>query len=304
MPRRSTAVWFALAFAVMLGTAGCGDDETGAGGGSTSTTGGGGADGTGGAGSPDITVMTWNLEDFPKHADTLQLVRDTLDELRPDIVALQEIADDGAAWQTLDGTLDDYGGVIATSGDGYLRVAFLYREDRINVVDAETLFDSDDYAFPRAMLAAHIEPIDHPTHDFQLGIVHLKAQLDAESTARRRAACEQLDEWVGQVQTTGVDDEVVIVGDFNDELTKPPQYNVFGPLLEATDGGFLTLEQEQLGAYTYIPFTSFIDHVHVRGGALFATSSTDVLELDSTVDGYEFKVSDHRPVMATLRWAE
>lgn len=307
--RRRSIAWLALASIVMLAPGGCGDDETGAGGaGATPSAGGqggsGAAGGSGGEAAAGISVMTWNLEDFPKTGSTIELVGEVLGELRPDVVALQEIDEDLAGWQTLDGTLDDYTGVIATSGDGFARVAFLYRHDRINVVDAETLFTTDDYGFPRPMLSAHIESISHPSNDFQIGVVHLKAQLDAESRARRRAACERLEEWVHQVQSTGQDDEVVIVGDFNDRLTQPPQYNVFGPLLDATDGGFLTLGPEQAGDYTFIPFTSFIDHVHVRGDALFGTSSAQVVELDETIDNYVSSISDHRPVVARLSWAD
>ena len=89
---------------------------------------------------------------------------------------------------------------------------------------------------------------------------------------------------------------------YNDELTDPEAWNVFGPLLDTEDGGFLTLALEEAGELTYLPFDSFIDHVLVRGGGAFASGSAEVLHLEDTVSGYVTKVSDHIPVRATLRF--
>jgi endonuclease/exonuclease/phosphatase family metal-dependent hydrolase len=112
----------------------------------------------------------------------------------------------------------------------------------------------------------------------------------------------KIDTWVKEEQVAKADEDVVVIGDFNDKLTDPQQWNVFGPLLAPADGGFLTLPLEQAGGFTYIPFDSFIDHVHVRGAALHAASSAEVLEVEQTIPGYEASVSDHRPVIATLRF--
>lgn len=269
---------------------------------STHTTGTGTGTGSGAGGSDDaaIKLLAWNLEDFPKSNETISIVTSVLGEHQPDVVTLEEIKD-LSAWQALDDALLDYTGVIATSGDGFVRVALLYRDSRVTVTNAATVFQNDDYAFPRPMLTARVASASDPSNDFVLGVVHLKAQLDQASADRRRDACVKLDAWVKD-QQAAIDDDVVIAGDFNDELTDPPEWNVFGPLLRSADGGFLTLEPEQAGGYTYIPFTSFLDHVLVRGQALGAQSSAEVLLLDETVPGYVDAVSDHRPVLARLRF--
>lgn len=301
-----------LGLVAALAVVGCGDTGdspaggASAGGGGDGATGGSSAEagggGSGGAFDADaITLLTWNLEQFPKSGETVTTVAAILDELRPDVVALQEIGSE-ADWQTLNGVLADYEGLLATSGDGFVRVGLLARPDRVIVSDPQTLFQSDDYAFPRAMLSARVASASDPSRDFLIGVVHLKAQLDQESADRRRDACIKLDAWVKEQQELSVDEEIVIAGDFNDELTDPVSWNVFGPLLTATDGGFLTLEPEQAGGYTYIPFTSFIDHVHVRGGALLQNSSAQALPLEQDVSGYVSTVSDHRPVLARLRF--
>ncbi|NUP09099.1 MAG: hypothetical protein HOW73_23865 [Polyangiaceae bacterium] len=283
---------------------GCGDDGTGGAGGSGGsppTSGGGGEGGIseGGAAPTDLTVLAWNLEQFPKTDETISLVEQILDEVRPDVVGLEEIGEE-ADWQTLVGALDDYEGVLAMSGDGFSRVAMLYRPDRVQVSDAKMAFADDSYAFPRPMLTVHVQLNDAPEENFLYGVVHLKAQLDQESEDRRRSACIKLDQWINEQQQAGVEDEIVVTGDFNDELTDPQQWNVFGPLLQSADGGFLTLAPEQAGEFTYIPFESFIDHVLVRGGDLFQRSGAEVVKLDEDFASYESLVSDHRPVLATI----
>lgn len=243
--------------------------------------------------------MTWNLEHYPKTAETPEIVAQVLADERPDVIGLQEL-DLGTDFDALDEALPDYEGIVTQLSDGFSRVGLLYRTDRVSVEDAQMLFADDEYAFPRPMLLAHVISKADPTRDFLFGVVHLKAQLDAESVARRRAACDKLDTWLDDQVLEGDEKDIVVAGDFNDQLTDPRQYNVFGPLLQVADGGFLTLPLEESGQYTYIPFDSFIDHVHVRGASLFANSTARVLELDQSIDDYVDRTSDHRPVAVTL----
>lgn len=300
---------------VALSFAGCREgftddtvDTTSAGGSTSAETSVGGGDGgtaTGGVGTggavpnEEVRLMAWNIENLPKSADTLAKVEAIIAASSPDIVGVEEIKD-LAAWDALDASLDDYESRLASDGDGYVRVGMLYRTSRVTVEDVRTELLDDSYAFPRPMLVAHVALKSNPENDFTFGVVHLKAQLDPESQARRRDACIKLDEWIILEQES--ETEVVIAGDFNDNLTDAEPYNVFGPLLAPSDGGFLTLPLEQANQYTYIPFTSFIDHVHVRG-SIFAESTASVLTPDESDPDYVDGVSDHRPILATLRWA-
>ena len=133
-------------------------------------------------------------------------------------------------------------------------------------------------------------------------VVHLKAKLDSESQGRRRLAIERLDTWIrDQTSPAGSEQDVIVVGDFNDELTDPPEWNVFDPLLGAPDRyRFLTQSAEQSGEHTYLTFDSFLDHILVTFDALidYGAGTTAVLHLEETVSGYEATISDHRPVVS------
>jgi len=133
-------------------------------------------------------------------------------------------------------------------------------------------------------------------------VVHLKAQLDQDSMDRRRAACEELDDWITSELEAGEDPDIMIMGDWNDSLTDTGSYLVFNALLDRPDATFLTLELNQSGAYTYIPFRSFLDHVLVTNDALgeYGDGTTEVLPLETQISDYEDVLTDHRPVLATF----
>lgn len=243
--------------------------------------------------------MTWNLENFPKSAQTIGRIQEILGVVQPDVVGVQEV-DDLDAFAELDEALEGYRAITAASGDGFARVGMLYAEDRVFVGEVETLFGNDSYAFPRPVLKARVKLASDPTKDLVFGVIHLKAMLDAESTDRRREACIKLVEYIDSATENGLESEFLFAGDFNDQLHDPPQWNVFGPMLDTSNGVFLTAPLEAAGEFTYLPFESFIDHVFVRGVAIEAGSSAEVVDAQTMVASYESSVSDHVPVVATV----
>lgn len=251
----------------------------------------------------EASVVTWNLESYPLSPSAEDKAVALLTEMAADVVALQEIADEDAFYALLQ-RLPDYDGVLNDDPGAWLRVGLLWRRDRVQVDDVETLFSTDWYAFPRPPLAARIT-IDAPTPiDFVTVVLHLKAQLDAESEARRRTACERLDTWVSDQLGEGDERDYLLVGDFNDKLTDPPQWNVFGAFLDKPDAyRFLTQPAAEAGEHTYLPFESFIDHVLVTSDALdeIGSGSTEVLAIEQDISDYR-DLTDHRPVRTWLRW--
>jgi len=274
----------------------------------TVLTGGGGASAAGGAGgssgpASELKLMTWNLETFPLTGQTSSSVMSLLETLQPDVVAVEEI-EDPAAFIAMVDQLPDYEAVLNDDPGGFLRVGLLYAPARVTVSEVETLFVGDWHAFPRPPLKARIETtVGGEPFDFVMLVLHLKAKLDSDSQQRREAACEALDAWIRQQQMDGDEQDFVLAGDFNDELTDPPKWNVFDAFLNAPERyTFLTLPAEEAGGHTYLPFTSFIDHILVTNDALteYGDGSTNVLELDKTTAGYEQTISDHRPVMSVF----
>jgi endonuclease/exonuclease/phosphatase family metal-dependent hydrolase len=263
--------------------------------------------GQGGAGSGpaanEASVVSWNLESFPLTPGAVAGAAAIVEDLRPDVIALQELADP-AGFEQLLAALPDYDGVLNDDPGAFLRVGLLTRRERVTVDEVRTLFASDWYAFPRPPLAARVHIDAAIPIDFVAVVLHLKAQLDGESEARRRAACEALDAWVKAELASSEEQDYVLLGDFNDKITDPPQWNVFGAFLDQPElYSFLTMPAAQAGEHSYIPFESMIDHVLVTADALgeVGTGATEVLPLEQTVADYD-SITDHRPVRSWLRW--
>ncbi|MBV1857529.1 MAG: endonuclease/exonuclease/phosphatase family protein [Nannocystaceae bacterium] len=243
-----------------------------------------------------LSLMTWNLRHFPLTAQTEDAVVATLTEFAPDFVGIQEVQDPAALARVAD-RLPDFEAYTAQQGP-YSGVAALVRTSVLDVHDAQDLFDDDWFAFPRPMLALAVDVVGSASQTrMQLGVVHLKAQSDAQSQERRRAASRQLRAWF---DSHPEDAHAVVLGDFNDNVTDSPADNVFAALLDDDAGvTFLTEPAESSGAATYIPWSRMLDHVVVTDGLRAHHVDTDVLALDQDAD-YERQVSDHRPVLSVF----
>jgi endonuclease/exonuclease/phosphatase family metal-dependent hydrolase len=150
--------------------------------------------------------------------------------------------------------LPGWAGIEGQYGYG-TRVAVAYRAERLHPTSTEHLFPNDSYRFPRPPLAVRFE-IDGRTGvaSFTLVVVHLKAQIDADSQERRRQAILVLEQWMNEKRTAG-DAAIIVVGDFNDDIDDPPAYNVFQPFLARPESYVpMTLAAAQRGEFSYIPF--------------------------------------------------
>jgi endonuclease/exonuclease/phosphatase family metal-dependent hydrolase len=264
--------------------------------------GGGGAGGAGGASgaSGGVSILSWNIEGFPLSSDTPARVAEILGDLDPDLVGVEEVSDPDA-FLALPGALPGYAAVLNDDPGAFLRVGLLYKTSRLAVSDVETLFPDSAYAFPRPPLKARVATLTGPAFDFVFLVLHLKAQLDDASRERRRAACEALDTWVRDQRSAGPEQDFVLAGDWNDELTDAPAYNVFQVFLDdPRTYTFLTWPAAQEGEFSYIPFQSMIDHILVTTDALgeYGDGTTSAVHLEATYPDYEATVSDHRPILS------
>jgi endonuclease/exonuclease/phosphatase family metal-dependent hydrolase len=246
-----------------------------------------------------LRIATWNVEHFPLTATATTAVPQVIQQLQLDVVALQEIEDTEAFEDVLD-ALPGYTGWLAEPGP-FTRVAVIARDDALDVLDVHSEFVDDGWAFPRPplVLSARMHGALDET-PIRFVALHLKARVDDTSRSRRALAVEKLRGYVDEARLAGPQ-SMVLLGDWNDALTDPSSYDVFGPL-RGTDTEFLTEEAAELGIPTLIPFSTTIDHIMVTDEVLqrVAGEQTAVVHLDDTLADYQHTVSDHRPVMTTL----
>ncbi|HUS65752.1 MAG TPA: endonuclease/exonuclease/phosphatase family protein [Kofleriaceae bacterium] len=253
--------------------------------------------------APPLTVLSWNVEQFPLAEPTLDVVAGAIAELAhpPDAIGFQEIRDT-AALEKLATELGDYEVHLGKS-DGFTRVAVVTNRARVRVDAVETLFPDDRDAFPRAPVFAHlaVDAGDGTELPLLFAVVHLKAMEDAASHTRRREAVRLLRQALDERAAAG-ERAAVAVGDWNDRLTDTGDGNVFGAFQSDDAYAFLTAPLAAAGDVSYIPLQTLIDHVllSAAGRETFVPRSTEVRHLDETIEGYTEVVSDHRPVVSEL----
>ncbi len=254
-----------------------------------------------------LDIAAWNIENFPQESSTPRVLADLITSLGLDLISVEEIADT-AAFDELCARLRQHECVLSTHtyGDGsYQKIGILYRADLMQLSGTQLLFDSAGYEFPRPPLQATITVDDgvHPSFDFVLIAVHLKAGTTTEDRTRRTDANVMLEEYVSQLITGIGDDDVVVLGDFNEVLTSSWGLEVMAPWLDSNDAYDIhTRPLADDGEESFLPSGALIDHVISTPSLAdeFAGGATQIPRLDSQYNNYEYQVSDHLPVVVGM----
>jgi endonuclease/exonuclease/phosphatase family metal-dependent hydrolase len=147
-----------------------------------------------------------------------------------------------------------------------------------------------------------IDDGSHPPVELIAIALHLKAGIGDDDRARRQAAVEALEAHVRDLVGAG-DDQVIVLGDYNERVDTDEGRVVFAPFLDApTDYAIRTLGPAEDGEVSYLPFGGrFIDHIVTTAGLAAEMSSSDpvVPPLDQQLASYG-DVSDHLPVAASM----
>ena len=246
----------------------------------------------------NVEIMTWNLKEFPLNQSTPVYLNDIVSDLLPDIILFQEI-NDIAQFQEFVSDLGGAYSVVHTS-NGSLNLGLIARSECADIQGYSTLFTSNynefvgrfplkvDLIWSCGLRAINLEIIN----------VHLKA-FD-EGFDQRLAASEIISNYVNE----NLDRNIIIAGDFNDEIDDPEFNNSLWPLVENPNTLFVTSSVSSLyDQYSWIGGSphSFLDHILISS-ALYDEnegSQVETIRIDDYV-GYSFYknyISDHRPVV-------
>ena len=246
----------------------------------------------------EIEIMTWNLKDFPLNQSTPIYLNDIVSDLLPDIILFQEI-DDISEFQNFVSSLGDSYSLVHTS-NGSLNLGLIARSECAEIEGYSTLFTSNynefvgryplkvDLHWSCGLRAINLEIIN----------VHLKAFDDGFE--QRLAASEIISDYINQ----NSDKNIVVAGDFNDDIDDPEYNNSLWPLIENTNASFVTsVISNNYDQYSWIGGSphSFLDHILISAELYdeMANSTIETIRIDDYV-GYSFYknyISDHRPVV-------
>ena len=225
--------------------------------------------------------------------------------MNPDIIALQEIEND-TVFNTLKNSLDNYNGINTNSASYNINLAFLY-SNNLEVEHIYEIFEDDRWSFPRPPLVAQIVWNGQNVYIINN---HFKAMGGTENEDRRKSASEKLEDYVNEYLSG---ENVIILGDLNDELNENPSNNVFQNFInDALNFKFTDMEiaYSSSSNWSYPSWPSQLDHILITN-ELFDEfdnegSSVQTIRLEEYFDNgwtdYEKYISDHRPVGLSLKF--
>ena len=261
-------------------------------------------------GSDDsLDIITWNIENFPKSSSTINYVADLVQAFNGiDIIALQEISNQ-TAFNNLVNSLDPniwfgYRG----SNDDYQSLAYLINTTDIEIIDIPyTILDDEQYNF--AYRPPYVTKISFNNQEYILIDVHLKCcgdgQLDendsGDEETRRLWSNYYLKEYI---DTYFQNDNVIVLGDFNDELIDQATHNVFQDFIDDSNYYFADFDIAigDSNNWSFPGWPSHLDHILMVNQS--NTFSAITLRLDDYIIGgwgkYDNYISDHRPVGVSI----
>ncbi|HSI37169.1 MAG TPA: endonuclease/exonuclease/phosphatase family protein [Tepidisphaeraceae bacterium] len=245
-----------------------------------------------------IRVATWNLRKFAdrgragQHPPDLVTIARVIKDARFDVLAIQEVQAAGPpTLQKLRRQLNEpwRHAVTAVTGNNE-RYGFLYRSDRVQLLEEPRLYDGPDAGvFDRVPAIAKFRA---GNFDFVLLTAHLWYGDKANNSRRKAEAAALLR--IAQQLAAGAEKDVIVLGDFN-------EMRASGNLPQFEAAGFSKLNAEP----TNLGSTEVYDNVLIdrRWTREFA-GAAGVIRFDELYAGGDDKrateeISDHRPV-----WAE
>ncbi len=254
-------------------------------------------------------VVSWNIEWFPKNGQTtLDNVSQIIEAIDVDILALQEINDTVLFKQMLEG-MEDYNYFIKSGW--YAGLTYIYKKDVVEINDIYEIYTTSPYwsAFPRSPVVMELTFMNQNfiviNNHFKCcgdGILNMSDTGDEET--RRYIASSYLKEYIEEYFPN---ENVIVLGDLNDELTDIPEDNVFQLFIDDTDNYLFADIEIANGAaseWSYPTWPSHLDHILITND-LFdefenENSLIETIKIDEYLDGgfneYDENISDHRPV--------
>ncbi len=260
-----------------------------------------------------LEIMTWNIEHFPKNGQTtVNYVIDIIEALDVDILAIQEVDDINYFEQMVDG-LSSYNGYLRSVW--FAGLAYIFKPDIIQINNIYEIYTSSEYwnYFPRSPMVMDLNFMNERfiiiNNHFKCcgdGILDINNTNDEET--RRYFASSLLKEYV---DTYFLDENVIVLGDLNDNLSDDPQNNVFQMILDDYDNYLFADFGIAIGnnsEWSFPTWPSHLDHIIITNDLYyeFENISSDIqtIKIDEYLTGgwseYDENISDHRPVAIKL----
>jgi len=258
-----------------------------------------------------LDVLTWNIEHFPKmNGTTINLAAQSILAMSPEVAGLQEIENSSAFNELLNilNNEDDdnvWEGFRSEQAYYDINLAIVYKANLFSNISISEIYTSDWSAFPRPPVV-----FDAVYNGERVVVInnHFKASGGASNEARRREACEKLKLYIDE----NLDNEnVIVIGDMNDELDDPVSSNVFQGFIDDEENYCWSDWEIAFGDndnWSYPGWPSHLDHILITNELFDNYQVEEVftvkpeLYIEGGWSGYDSNLSDHRPVGIRIRF--
>ena len=256
-------------------------------------------------------VVTWNIKWFGSASnnpedDALQFenVKTVITTIDADVYALQEISNENL-FNDLVSDLTDYNGVFADYSQ-VQNTAYLYKISTIQHRNSRLIttgMSRSDWANGRYPYYFQFNAtVNDEVREINMFNIHAKAFSEQTDYNQRFNASEQMKNYL---DSNHADDNVIFLGDFNDEISQSTVGNNESPYKNFDDAAEYTIVTKSLeeSGYTSFSSSSMIDHI------VFTSELSDVyfegterVENTNYVGNYLSTTSDHFPVWVRFHW--
>ena len=248
-------------------------------------------------GSPQsFDLLTWNIQNFPKHNNTVDELTNIIPLLQIDIIALQEIEDTQSLEDIKNNLGNNWTFYRSDSNSSYGTLSYLINTNEVEIIQYPyTILSQYDYEF--AWRRPYVLKVIHNNIYYTIINVHYKCCDGSEN--RRLEASIALENYISNYLDN---DNVIVLGDFNDLLIDNP--NVFEPFLNESNSYAFTDTEIASGSPAFWSFPgwpSHLDHILITNELFeFSHDTQTILIEDSFFQNnpalYDYYISDHRPV--------
>ncbi len=252
-----------------------------------------------------LDIITWNIERFPKNGNTtIDYVTQIIKAIDVDVIAMQEL-DNRNSFDQMINDLNEYNGYYESTW--FAGLAYIYNNETIQINNIYEIFTTSPYwnAFPRSPMVMDMNFMGKNyiiinNHYKCCGDDNLNLNDESDEENRRYIANTLLK---GYIEDNLPNENVILLGDLNDNLTDSYSDNVFKMFLNDSDNYLFAdyeIAQGSISDWSYPSWPSHLDHILITNELFDVFEIIETVRIDYFMDGgfndYNQNISDHRPV--------